>query len=404
MRNLFFVLVFLFFSCNHNHKTTATTISESNLPVTKSAPPTLLKINTPIDDPNFVLPIDTISKFGPHSITRNILQENFDSFGNGNLWFATWEGIVSYDGKLFTNHTLKEGLKHYHVFSILQERSNSYREGNIWFGTIGGGVYQYNPSASSSIDKNSFTLFTTKDGLVNDVVLCMMEDKKGNIWFGTDNGVSRFKENKFYNYTTKDGLSDNSVNCITQDKTGKIWFGTRGGISWYDPTQTHLPGTKSFTNFTIDENLSFHNVRCILEDNSKSIRNGNIWIGSQEGLSIYDPTVIPKNGSKSIINYSTVFTSYIFQDKTGKIWLSGNKINGRGMTLSRYDPAITINPKQLSTIEIISNDMQIFGLTEDRKGNIWFGMANGACRYNPSAVLITGEKSFTYFSENVAKQ
>ncbi len=171
MRNLTLVLVFLFFSCNQKPKTGNSTLSGNSSPVSKTNSPTLLKINTPIDDPNFVLSKDTISKFGPHSITRNILQENSDSYGNGNLWFATWEGIISYDGKLFTNHTLKEGLKHYHVFSILQERSNSYRKGNIWFGTIGGGVYQYNPSASSNIDKNSFTLFTTKDGLVNDVVL-----------------------------------------------------------------------------------------------------------------------------------------------------------------------------------------------------------------------------------------
>jgi ligand-binding sensor domain-containing protein len=51
------------------------------------------------------------------------------------------------------------------------------KSGNLWFGTYGGGVSKY--------DGKSFTHFTEKEGLSNNTVLSMLEDKSGNLWFGT---------------------------------------------------------------------------------------------------------------------------------------------------------------------------------------------------------------------------
>jgi ligand-binding sensor domain-containing protein len=76
---------------------------------------------------------DTASAHGPKSITRNILQDL-----NGHYWLATWEGLIRYNGKQYTNFTLKAGLKKYHVFAIAEQRN-----GTLWFGMIGGGVYRY---------------------------------------------------------------------------------------------------------------------------------------------------------------------------------------------------------------------------------------------------------------------
>ena len=61
-----------------------------------------------VDDPYFVESVDTVSTRGPRNITRNMLQDK-----TGKFWFATWEGIINYDGKIFTNFTLKENLKHF---------------------------------------------------------------------------------------------------------------------------------------------------------------------------------------------------------------------------------------------------------------------------------------------------
>jgi ligand-binding sensor domain-containing protein len=61
-----------------------------------------------------------------------------------------------------------------------------------------------------------------------DNVHCGIQDKNGNLWFGTTgDGVYRFDGKLFTNYTTKDGLSSNAIWSILEDKEGNIWFGTR---------------------------------------------------------------------------------------------------------------------------------------------------------------------------------
>ncbi|MBC7865837.1 MAG: histidine kinase [Bacteroidia bacterium] len=354
-----------FISCNAQHKTSSATFSENNLPA---------------EDPYFVKTKDTISLYGPRSITRNILQDK-----NGNFWFATWQGIIRYDGKFFTNFTLKEGLRHFHIFSVSEDKT-----GNIWFGTIGGGMYRY--------DGKSFTYFTTKDGLASNVVWCILPDKSGNIWFGTDNGVSRYDGKSFINFTTKDGLLHNSILSMMQDKTGKIWFGTQGGISCYETTTDMSNGDSTkrqagFTNFTNETSLHFIGVCSILAD-----KTGHIWIGSQAGLSRYDPSASLNTGRKSFTTVTTN-SSHVFEDRSGKFWMNASSTNPQNMVLYRYDPLTEPGTKENSFTEIIvKNDQkdpftnQIFGVTEDRNGNIWFGTVNGVCYYDG--------KSFTNFSEH----
>ena len=295
----------------------------------------------PVDDPYFVETRDVVSMRGPRSITRNVLEDKA-----GNIWLATWQGIVRYDGKLFTNFTLKEGLRRFHVFSVLEDRA-----GNLWFGTIGGGVYRY--------DGKSFRRFTTDDGLADNSVACMLEDSAGNLWFGTEKGLSRYDGRRFRNFTAKEGLSSDSVNSIAQDRAGNLWFGTRGGVSRFDGN--------SITAFTDGEGMSFPNVRSIVVDKA-----GTVWMGGQRGLWRYEP------GRKSLTRITKQFIGYLFEDRKGNLWVSGSAIDDLGMTLSRYDGK--------SFTEIAkrdrSNGGQIFGIAEDRSGNIWFGTMDGVWRYD----------------------
>jgi ligand-binding sensor domain-containing protein len=321
------------------------------------------KTNVPGYDPYFIAPDDTITPYGPRSITRNMLQDK-----KGNIWFATWEGIIRYDGKSFANFTLTERLRRFHVFCVLEDKT-----GSLWFGTIGAGAYRY--------DGKSFTNFTEQEGLANNRVGCMSEDAIGNIWFGTDSGASRYNGKSFTNFKTKDGLSDNYVHSIMLDKTGKIWFGTDNGVCSYDPGK-NAPGEKPFTDFTNKEGLPFKNVRAVIED-----RAGNIWIGSEDGLFRYD--------GKTITNFTTNFIGYIFEDKTGNLWLSEGEVNSRdkfwnpqnGMALYRYDGSFFIKITERNS----ADDSQIFGIFEDKAGYIWFSTMQGVCRYDG--------KHFTAFTE-----
>jgi hypothetical protein len=108
------------------------------------------------------------------------------------------------------------------VRSIIEDRS-----GNLWFGTELGGVTRY--------DGVNWLTFTTADGLADNIVLSILEGRSGNLWFGTYGGVGRYDGVSWCMFTTVDGLAANSVQSIVEDRSGDLWFGTAGGITRYEP-------------------------------------------------------------------------------------------------------------------------------------------------------------------------
>ena len=301
----------------------------------------------PIDAKIDTRPINNV----PNSITRTIIQDK-----TGNIWFATFEGIFKYDGKSFTNIT--SNVSSARFFSVLEDS-----KGNLWFGSIGSGVYYY--------DGKSFQNFTTDDGLLNNEIVCIYEDKTGNIWFGVNGGASLYDGKSFRNYTMNGGsmIEDiigktfpnsrpfNEVNSIIEDETGKFWFGTRGNTFIYDG--------KAFTTVT-QNGKTFTNVRWIIED-----KKGNIWLGGRAGLWRYDGIAFS--------NITKNFVGYIYEDKKGSIWTSSQKTNG--WSLSCYD-IISLDSEKRAVTEIKTGERMFFGILEDSGGNIWSGTLNGVYRYD----------------------
>jgi ligand-binding sensor domain-containing protein len=316
------------------------------------------KVKPPADfDPYFTETTDITKFFGPISITRNITQDK-----RGNMWFASWEGIMKYDGNTFTNFTNKDSLRRFHVFNVLEDRHQ-----NLWFGTIGAGVFFY--------DGITFTNFTTKDGLATDRTGWIYEDQKGIIWIGTDNGISRYDGDSFQNFYAEGEEINNDVNAIVEDENGKFWIGTRGKAFTFD-------GEK-FTTIINDLGNPFSNVRTIIKD-----KNGNMWLGGNDGLWRYD--------NNTFTRYTMEFVGYIYEDRQGLIWTSSSKSGSmEDWVLTRYE----INPLPLvkpDTTIFEPNVGMLFGITEDTDGNIWFGNLNGVGRYDG--------KTFEYFRENNAKE
>ncbi|MFI5139785.1 MAG: two-component regulator propeller domain-containing protein [Sphingobacteriales bacterium] len=284
---------------------------------------------------------------------------------------AAFDGIFRYDGKSFTNITSKVSSARF--FSVLEDK-----KGNLWFGSIGSGVYRY--------DGKLFRSFTTKEGLAGNDVTCIYEDKTGNIWFGTGGGASRYDGKSFRNYTTKDGLPGNDINSIIEDKTGKFWFGTWDYACFYDARLPDGQG-KRFTVFTHD-GKPFTNVRTIIED-----KKGNIWLGGNDGLWRY-------NGS-TFTNFTKNFVACIYEDKKGNIWTSSESAKSQDWTLSRYDGKSlsglvgakdrwvlsrydekSLSDKNPSVTEIKPGHGMICGILEANDGNIWFGASDGVYRYD----------------------
>ena len=238
-------------------------------------------------------------------------------------------------------YTHLNGLGNNHVRPIYQDR-----EGFLWFGTHNGGV--------SRFDGVEFVNFTTDDGLTANSVWSIYQDREGFLWFGTlENGVSRYDGEEFINFTTDDGLIGNTVWTIFQDRDGFIWFGIRGaGVSRYDGEE--------FVNFTTDDGLITDSVSSIYQD-----RDGIFWIGTFEGLSRYDGVQFVNYRTNEGLIHNLVWS--IHQDQDGLLWFGTNG------GISRYDGDQFTN---FTTNDgLVDNLVQT--IHQDRNGFLWIGTWEG---------------------------
>src|SRR6185369_17176159 len=100
------------------------------------------------------------------------------------------------------------------------------------------------------------------------------EDSKGNLWFGTEGGVSRFDGRSFSNYTAEQGLSNSNMKGMVEDNNGALWFCTyNDGLYKYDG--------QFFEHFLMGP---LENLADIIKD-----RQGNLWMSSYgNGIVKYD--------------------------------------------------------------------------------------------------------------------
>ncbi|WP_237073780.1 ligand-binding sensor domain-containing protein [Mucilaginibacter mali] len=216
------------------------------------------------------------------------------------------------------------------------------RKGNIWIASWEG-VFRY--------DGRSFINITRKVSSAR--FFSLLEDSKGNLWFGSiGSGVYRYDGKSFKNLTIKDGLLNNDVGSIYEDKKGNIWFGVFGGASRYNG--------KSFRNYIINGQAmnedrtgkTFadrppYEVNAIIEDKA-----GMFWFATRGNTFVYDGKTftVAMHENQPFQNVRTMMT-----DKKGNIWLGGND------GLWRYDG---------STFTLLKPKFTGY-IYQDKKGNIW---------------------------------
>jgi len=322
---------------------------------------------------------------------------------SGNLWFGTYtNGVTKYDGKKMSLLEKKTGFIDNIVRDMVEDA-----DGNLWFAT-NGGVCMYDPSVTLKSGGQSFTRYQVKDGLGSDDVWSILIDNNGKLWFGTGKGVS------VLDLSAKHGKGEKAIvdfpiqtsetcsfpgaypapkliSSIYQDKAGNIWFGSNGsGVFVYDG--------KTVSNYTVKDGLCDNFVQSILED-----KYGDIWFSSRfGGVSRFGRPAIPGIGSKTFTNFtmkdglSSNFIWTIFEDKKGNLWFA---TAGGGVDL--YNPAIPFGADDKRITNFTKEDglaaNYVQSILEDKAGNMWFGTANGVSRFNPSASLNSGEKSFISF-------
>ncbi|MBO0948433.1 two-component regulator propeller domain-containing protein [Fibrella forsythiae] len=305
-----------------------------------------------------------IKDIGPNIMARNIKKGRDGTILIAGPNNASFGDVFQYDGKSFTNLTSELGSHRF--WDVLEDR-----RGSRWFASTDSGVYYSNGK--------SVKQFTTAEGLADNRVTSVYEDKAGILWFGTGSGLSRYDGKSFQNFTSpnaplfyKDRNLNNDINTIIEDKTGKLWVGTRGDAFVYDG--------KKFTTL-IHNGEPFLNVLAILED-----RKGNMWLSGNNGFKVAQTGGLWRYDGSTFTKVSKRGATAIIQDKKGNIWTTGpvNPANSTVQAISRYE-ANSLDSNEPIVTEIRSGKA-FFGIAEANDGSIWFGDATGVYRYDGKTI------------------
>ena len=236
-----------------------------------------------------------------------------------------------------------------------------------------------------------FEAFTTTEGLSNDRVHAVLQDRTGFLWIGTEAGLNRYDGYNFQVFLPQNsnGLSAGWITALAEDDDGNIWIGTEnGGLNRYDPETGHFTHFKH--NPAVPQSLAADRVTAIFiaSDNT-------LWIGTSQGLDRFDPWAEnfehhqhnPDNPNSLPANHINALTA----DQTGNLWVGTT--NG----LSKIDP-------EKGVIATYQHDPNISGtpasnainaLFIDKFKTLWIGTDAGLDR------LELGTQSFTHFGFNI---
>jgi ligand-binding sensor domain-containing protein/signal transduction histidine kinase len=227
-----------------------------------------------------------------------------------------------------------------------------------------------------------FTHLTTNDGLSDNRINSILQDRRGFMWFATEDGLDRYDGNTFVVYKNNPAdpntLSANLIQNLLEDGHGNLWIGTwGGGLDKLDPT------TERFTHYRYNPD----NPNSISGDRVKSLARdsrGYLWAGTVDGgLNKLDPATetFTRYRNDSDGQFVGEINS-IIEDSHRDIWFTGP----RGLFhVSPQTGQITRLP---ATIDRLAADY----LHEDKAGNLWM------LAYSPVALLVKYDRQAERFT------
>ncbi|GAA4306800.1 sensor histidine kinase [Aestuariibaculum suncheonense] len=322
------------------------------------------------------------------SLSSNDVYDVFVDEGK-NLWVGTQEGLDYYD---FSKHKFNSIVhipdKDNSLRSSFVQSLSGDNEGNLLVGT------------RSGIDKISFEndnkdfkieghLKSTFD---NQYINAVFLDSSNRLWISSGGKGVYLYENEnnrlqqFINIPEDvNSIVSNNVNSITEDHLGNLWFGTNSGVS-----VLHLEpnGKYSFENiYQVGNNIKFEAVYSILED-----RQHRIWIGmNKRGVVLLD-TISGKNqyinfkhDPKNAESLSSNEVFVIYQDSKDRIWF-GTSSGGVNLLQEKQDST----GKQTYFFKSYTEanglgDNEINSILEDESGNLWISTNKGLSKFNPDS-------------------
>ncbi|MBA2733485.1 MAG: hypothetical protein H0U54_11400 [Acidobacteria bacterium] len=269
----------------------------------------------------------------------------------------------------------KDGLPSEWINSLYQTR-----DGKLWVGTSKG-LSLYTPSAEQSAP--SFRVYQEQNGLCDDDVWDITEDRDDNLWVASRCGAIRVARNGFTGYGVADGLANHFINSIFENRDGELFVtnikGKAGFSSYTGRGINKFDGARFTTGLpNLPSNLTYHGwgwAQMILQDHL-----GEWWVPGFglyrfpkveriEELAQARPQLMKITGDDSI--RTEVFRLY--EDSRGDVWIA---TTGLHVSLLRWERATGIVHDHTAETGVPSGtDFTFF--SEDRAGNLWIGAAEG---------------------------
>lgn len=229
----------------------------------------------------------------------------------------------------------------------------------------------------------AFHKLSIENGLPSNSILAISQDNTGYMWFGSNNGLSRFDGIRFKTYKSiardSTALSSNDIHSLLRDSKNRLWIGTSNGLDLYNAKKDN------FRRFDISNGEALI-INSILED-----RRGQIWIGSSRGLHLLsDPdgsTFLSFYESGKDAGIAGNIVKAIFEDYVGNIWVGTNN----GLTRMQWQQD-KYNFKTFCHSDSIPGSLSanyITCITEDQQHRLWIGTQNDGIN-----LLASGQDQF----------
>jgi signal transduction histidine kinase/ligand-binding sensor domain-containing protein/DNA-binding response OmpR family regulator len=279
------------------------------------------------------------------------------------MWFGTSQGVCRFDGYKFTvfKHDPEDStsLKGNLVRTIFEDR-----KGQLWIGTENGGLNKFNREKENFVQ---FFYSGHQSLLKNASVTSIQEDSVGNLWVGTSSHLYLIENETKLTEIKPVNLKEFSeyIRVIKADHSGKIWLGTNNGLYLYDTKNNLIQKTK------LPQNLSSNQeIWDIYKD-----EDGTLWIGTYAyGLLTVNPgTLEVKQLILDAENDRSQTVRAIAKDRNGKFWIGtrgGMYIYEKAKGITAFYYHDEREPKSL-----VNNSIQC--IFHDLKGDVWIGTRNG---------------------------
>lgn len=283
----------------------------------------------------------------------------------GFIWLGTLDGLNRYDGTKFKvfkkEKTNTRSIGSNKILSLLQNIDNK-----IWIGTADG-IYIYDPNRENF---THFTVRTAKGDKVEGIVRDLKADKKGNIWIAVqDKGIFCFTNKKeliLYE------LQNTNIRKIEPDSRGNVWVATYGkGLLKINPDS---PEIKEFLLDEKEKKISENNINVILSFNSNYLLVGTISRGVQK-FDLHEEKFTPLLEKEH--DGSPLFVRSMIKTDNQELWIGTEE----GVFIYDFRTNDFVNLKHSHNNPYSLSDNAIHSLYQDKEGGIWVGTFFGGVSY-----------------------